>query len=115
MPAISRSQVVAYAVAALVVLVLDVRYLQGQGGGEPATAPADSGRAAGTSAPVEIAPRAERATLVHVAGAVRHPGVYRMHDGDRIKDAVKRAGGVRSGADPVARVAVAELAACPCR
>ena len=99
MPALSRSQVVAYAVAALVVLVVGVRYLHGQGGGEPATAPADSGRTAGTPPPVEIAPRAARAALVHVAGAVRHPGVYRMHDGDRIKDAVKRAGGARSGAD----------------
>ena len=99
MPALSRSQLIAYAVAALVVLVLGVRYLHGQGGGEPAVASAGSDRAAGATAPVEIAPRAARAMLVHVAGAVRHPGVYRMHDGDRIQDAVKRAGGARGAAD----------------
>ena len=99
MPALSRSQVVVYAVAALVVLALGVRYLQGQGGGERAVASAGSGRAAGTPAPVEVAPRTARVALVHVAGAVRHPGVYRMGDGDRIKDAVERAGGGRSGAD----------------
>jgi competence protein ComEA len=100
MPAISRSQLVAYAVAALVVLVLGVRYLHGQGGGERAVPSAGGDRAAGTTAPVEIAPRAAaRATLVHVAGAVRHPGVYRMRDDDRIQDAVERAGGARSGAD----------------
>jgi competence protein ComEA len=99
MPALTRSQLVAYAVAALVVLVLGVRYLHGQGGGEPAAASADSGRRADTPAPVAIAPRAASAALVHVAGAVRHPGVYRMRDGERIQDAVKRAGGARSGAD----------------
>jgi competence protein ComEA len=99
MPALSRSQLVVYAVAALVVLVLGVRYLHGQGGGQRAVASAGSGRAAGIPAPVEIAPRAAQAALVHVAGAVRHPGVYRMRDGDRIKDAVERAGGARSGAD----------------
>lgn len=99
MPAFTRSQLVVYGVAALVVLALGVRYLQGQGGGQRAAVPVGSGRAAGTPAPVEIAPRAARSALVHVAGAVRHPGVYRMHDGDRIKDAVERAGGARSGSD----------------
>jgi competence protein ComEA len=37
--------------------------------------------------------------LVHVAGAVRSPGVYRLRDGERIQDAVRRAGGPRAGAD----------------
>src|SRR5262245_34275142 len=99
MPALSRSQLAVYAVVALVVLVLGVRYLQGQGGGDGAVASAGGVRAARTPARVEIAPRATRAALVHVAGAVRHPGVYRMRDGDRIKDAVQRAGGARGGAD----------------
>jgi competence protein ComEA len=37
--------------------------------------------------------------LVHVAGAVRHPGVYRLKAGERIDDAVHRAGGATRRAD----------------
>ena len=37
--------------------------------------------------------------LVHVAGAVHHPGVYRLHAGARVVDALRRAGGARRGAD----------------
>ena len=34
-----------------------------------------------------------------MAGAVRSPGVYRLRGGERIQDAVRRAGGPRAGAD----------------
>lgn len=37
--------------------------------------------------------------LVHVGGAVRRPGVYRMAVGDRVVDAIERAGGARPRAD----------------
>jgi competence protein ComEA len=37
--------------------------------------------------------------LVHVAGEVRAPGVYRLSEGDRVIDAVERAGGALRRAD----------------
>jgi competence protein ComEA len=37
--------------------------------------------------------------VVDVAGWVRHPGVYQFHQGDRVIDAIRRAGGARPGAD----------------
>jgi competence protein ComEA len=37
--------------------------------------------------------------FVHVAGDVRKPGVYTLHAGARVADAVERAGGARPSAD----------------
>lgn len=37
--------------------------------------------------------------VVHVVGAVRHPGVYRLPAGSRARDAVRRAGGANRRAD----------------
>ena len=37
--------------------------------------------------------------VVHVVGAVRHPGVYRLPAGSRARDAVRRAGGASRRAD----------------
>jgi competence protein ComEA len=54
--------------------------------------------AAVTGAPTTTsAPAGE--LLVHVAGRVRSPGVYRLSDGDRVIDAVERAGGALRRAD----------------
>jgi competence protein ComEA len=100
MPAVSRPQLVAYALAALVVVVLGVRFMQGQARGSAAPAASVSAPASGTAnGTVRLEPRKATVALVHVAGAVRSPGVYRLRDGERIQDAVRRAGGSRAGAD----------------
>jgi competence protein ComEA len=37
--------------------------------------------------------------LVYVTGWVRRPGVYQLHQGDRVIDAIRLAGGAKRGAD----------------
>jgi competence protein ComEA len=37
--------------------------------------------------------------LVHVAGWVHHPGVFELHEGQRVIDAIEAAGGAKTGAD----------------
>jgi competence protein ComEA len=37
--------------------------------------------------------------VVDIAGRVRHPGVYEFHQGDRVVDAIERAGGALPGSD----------------
>lgn len=98
MPALTRPQLAAYAVAAVVVVVLGMRFMQEQKRGGSGAA-AGGAQVARAPASVKIERPASTGALVHVAGAVRHPGVYRLRDGDRVKDAVGRAGGARAGAD----------------
>ena len=82
------------ALALIAATAIGCARLGGSSGDPPATAAAppairveDSGGAQGGE------------VLVHVAGAVRRPGVYRLREGMRIDDALRLAGGPKRRAD----------------
>jgi competence protein ComEA len=90
--AVSRSTALAGICVALVLLVLvGQRLAQAGTAREPDL----------VAAPLEaVAEEPSRSVLVvHVVGEVRRPGLYRLRDGARIADAVRRAGGALRGAD----------------
>lgn len=63
------------------------------------TAAGHATSSAGPGAGSVVVDAPAREVVVHVAGAVRRPGVYRLKDGDRVADAVTRAGGGTRHAD----------------
>ena len=91
----SRSQLAGYAVAAVLALVVAVKFV-GPHHGSRAAAPVRI--ASGPSAPAARADGRD-GLYVHVAGAVRRPGLYRVPASSRVAVAIDRAGGAARGAD----------------
>jgi competence protein ComEA len=78
-----------WALGLLVVVLLGARSLHHDSPPAVAAPPIRVGESEGSSSRL----------VVHVAGAVRRPGVYRLAAGSRVVDAVHRAGGARRRAD----------------
>jgi competence protein ComEA len=112
-PDLSRSELAAYAACAVLVALLGWRALRTDGGAGAGTetAAAAGARTAGSGgartstvagggpSSVTVGAVDGGVATVHVVGAVRRPGVYRLRVGLRVQDAIRRAGGARSGAD----------------
>jgi competence protein ComEA len=98
-PALSRRQLFGAAAACVVLLLLVLRHLGGGGASAPVVTPVQP-----AAKPKSVAPKL---LVVDVAGAVRHPGVYRLRSGLRIDDAIAAAGGTR----PKAQLGTVNLAA----
>ena len=107
MPELSRAQMLVYAAIAVAVLLVAARWLRSDADPERGGVVEAHGAAGAGSFEVE---HGGEGLVVHVAGEVRDPGVYRLPQGSRVTDAIERAGGATSQALPDGLNLAAELA-----
>jgi competence protein ComEA len=89
---VPRHQLLLCALAIVGVALVGARYLKEESGDR-------AGRVDRRAAPVRVQRTGGGRAVVHVTGAVRRPGVYRLPSWARLDLAVKRAGGPAPGAD----------------
>jgi competence protein ComEA len=122
-PSPTRSELAAYVACALLIGLLGWRALHADhdAAASVSTSPAGptaTAKPAAETGAVTVGEVAPTSSLIHVVGAVRRPGVYRLPAGARVQDAIRRAGGARPGADLqainlAAKVADAQQVAVP--
>ena len=93
MDSIPRPQLAVYVAAAIAIALIGARYVR-----ETRPAPAAT-HAAGRPVAVKVDSATSGFAVVQVVGEVGRPGVYRMRAGERVDDAVRRAGGATAHAD----------------
>jgi competence protein ComEA len=107
MPELSRTQLLVYGAIAVALLLVGARWIRSADAGASSDGGVES-QSASDGGSFEVHRGGE--AVVHVAGAVEHPGVYRLASGSRVTDAVERAGGPTAAADPNAINLAAPLA-----
>jgi len=92
MNSLSKGNIATYLLLVVVVAIVGIKQLEAS-----SKAKTDSNK----SSVVEVAEAesSKHYLTVHVAGEVRHPGVYRVADGKRVLAAVEKAGGATKDAD----------------
>ncbi|HEV2777393.1 MAG TPA: SLBB domain-containing protein, partial [Solirubrobacteraceae bacterium] len=99
---LDRPRLALYVALALVVCLLGARYLVARASAPTPSANSDAGVGAAAGAKGDGAPDGASSSVsvdragggrvtVHVAGAVRRPGVYRLAAGARVDDALRSA------------------------
>jgi competence protein ComEA len=95
---LSRSQILVYGAIAVALLLVGARWIRSaDASGPQAGAVEQFSGGAGSEGGLEITDGED--AVVHVAGAVRDPGVYRLPAGSRVADALERAGGATAQAE----------------
>jgi competence protein ComEA len=96
---VERRRLLAVAGGALAVVVLAVVVMRSLGGGTHSPPELSLPRATPGTGTADAGPTASGPLVVAAAGAVAHPGVYRVTSGARVIDVIQAAGGAAPDAD----------------